>query len=53
MKTHRSNIKHLPGRFKIENKGAGEMAQGFRALAVLTEDLSSVCSTYMVAYNSL
>ena len=32
---------------------AGEMAQSFRALAPLPEDLNSVPSTYMVAHNCL
>jgi hypothetical protein len=33
--------------------GGGEMAQGLRALAALSEDLSSIRSNYMLAHNHL
>jgi hypothetical protein len=32
---------------KNKNKGAGEMAQGLRALTALTEDPSLIPGTYM------
>jgi hypothetical protein len=32
---------------------AGEMAQWFRALAALLEDLGSILSTHMAAHNCL
>jgi hypothetical protein len=36
---------------KSQSQGAGEMAQGFRALSVLTVDTGLVPWTHMVAYN--
>jgi hypothetical protein len=33
--------------------GAGEMAQGLKALAALSEDLSSVLSNHMAGYTCL
>jgi hypothetical protein len=38
---------------KIENIGAGEMAQWLRALTALPEVLSSIPSNHMVAHNNL
>jgi hypothetical protein len=39
--------------FKIYFIRAGEMAQQLRALTALPEDLSSIPSNHMVAYNHL
>ena len=36
-----------------EAEGDGEMSQQLRTLAALPEDLDSVSSTYMAAYNGL
>lgn len=38
---------------KLKGLGAGEMAQGPRALAALVEDPGSVPNTHMVAYSPL
>jgi hypothetical protein len=38
---------------KKNELGAGEMAQGLRALTVLPEVLSSIPSNHMVAHNHL
>jgi hypothetical protein len=38
---------------KVCFEGAGEMAQQLRALTALPEDLSSIPSNHMVAYNHL
>jgi len=38
---------------KEEEEGAGEMAQGLRALIVLLEVLSSIPSNHMVVHNPL
>jgi hypothetical protein len=38
---------------RINIKGAGEMAQRFRALTALPEVLSSILSNLMVAHNHL
>lgn len=39
--------------FLKSTKGAGEMAQGLKALTTVLEDLSSIDSTHRTAYNCL
>jgi hypothetical protein len=48
--THNKTLKQI---FKRKTVGAGEMAQGLRALAALLEVLSSIPSNHMVAHNHL
>ena len=37
----------------LHQTGAGEVAQGLRVLAAIPEDLGSIPSNYMAAYNYL
>jgi hypothetical protein len=39
-------------KIKVVNAGAGEMDQWLKALAALPEDLGSIPSTHVAAYNS-
>ena len=45
-----SKLNEKKERERKEKRGAGEMAQRLRALAVLSEVLSSIPSNYMVAH---
>ena len=44
---------HKVGLSEKTFKGAGEMAQWFKALEILLEDSGSVLRTHMVAHNDL